>query len=61
MFIKELKYLKKFPDKLNIHSTFSQTNEKGANFGRIDEGIINFVLNQSKNKPSSISYVVLKP
>jgi len=53
MFIKELQILeKKFPDKLNIYWTFSQTNEKGANFGRIDEGIINFVLNQSKNKPS---------
>ena len=52
MFYKELQsLLKHFPDRLNIHWTFTQTNEKGVNFGRVDENYINFALNQSKSKP----------
>ncbi len=52
MFYKELQLLvKHFPNRLNIHWTFTQTNKKGANFGRVDENYINFALNQSKAKP----------
>ncbi len=52
MFYKELQLLAKhFPNRLNIHWTFTQTNKKGANFGRVDENYINFALNQSKAKP----------
>ena len=53
MFYKELQLLvKHFHNRLNIHWTFTQTNEKGANFGRVDENLINFALNQSKAKPN---------
>ena len=53
MFYKELQLLvKHFHNRLNIHWTFTQTNEKGANFGRVDENYINFALNQSKAKPN---------
>ena len=52
MFYKELhSLLKHFPDRLNIHWTFTQKNEKGANYGRVDENYINFALNQNKAKP----------
>lgn len=52
MFYKELhSLLKNFPDRLNIHWTFTQKNEKGANYGRVDENYINFALNQNKAKP----------
>tara|TARA_B100000287_G_scaffold418564_1_gene455710 strand:- start:276 stop:1313 length:1038 start_codon:yes stop_codon:yes gene_type:complete len=53
MFYKELQLLvKHFHNRLNIHWTFTQTNEKGANFGRVDENYINFALNQGKAKPN---------
>ena len=53
MFYKELQLLTKhFPNRLNIHWTFTETNEKDANFGRVDENYINFVLNKNKIKPN---------
>ena len=53
MFYKELQLLTKhFPNRLNIHWTFTETNEKDANFGRVDENYINFVLNKNKAKPN---------
>ena len=53
MFYKELQLLAKhFPNRLNIHWTFTETNEKDANFGRVDENYINFILNKNKAKPS---------
>ena len=53
MFYKELQLLAKhFPNRLNIHWTFTETNEKDANFGRVDENYINFVLNKNKIKPN---------
>lgn len=52
MFYKELQLLAKdFPNCLNIHWTFTEANEKYANFGRVDENYINFVLNKNKIKP----------
>ncbi len=51
MFYKELQSLAKdFHNRLNIHWTFTETNEKDANFGRVDENYINFVLNKNKTK-----------
>ncbi len=53
MFYKELQSLAKdFPNYLNIHWTFTEANEKDANFGRVDENYINFVLNKNKIKPN---------
>ena len=53
MFYKELQLLAKdFPNCLNIHWTFTEANEKYANFGRVDENYINFVLNKNKIKPN---------
>ena len=53
MFYKELQLLAKdFPNCLNIHWTFTEANEKDANFGRVDENYINFVLNKNKAKPN---------
>ena len=53
MFYKELQLLEKhYPDRLNIHWTFTQSNEKGSNFGRVDESYINFAFNKSKAKPN---------
>ena len=53
MFYKELQLLAKdFPNRLNIHWTFTEANEKDANFGRVDENYINFVLNKNKIKPN---------
>ena len=53
MFYKELQLLAKdFPNRLNIHWTFTEANEKYANFGRVDENYINFVLNKNKIKPN---------
>ena len=53
MFYKELQSLAKdFPNCLNIHWTFTEANEKDANFGRVNENYINFVLNKNKAKPN---------
>ena len=53
MFYKELQLLAKdFPNYLNIHWTFTEANEKDANFGRVNENYINFVLNKNKIKPN---------
>ncbi len=53
MFYKELQSLAKdFPNYLNIHWTFTEANEKDANFGRVNENYINFVLNKNKIKPN---------
>ena len=41
-----------FLNRLNIHWTFTEANEKYANFGRVDENYINFVLNKNKIKPN---------
>lgn len=52
MFYKELKALEeKHYDQLKIHWVFSQSNEEGCLFGRIDASIINFVLNQQQSIP----------
>ena len=53
MFYKELQSLAKdFPNYLNIHWTFTEANEKDADFGRVNENYINFVLNKNKIKPN---------
>ena len=53
MFYKELQSLAKdFPNYLNIHWTFTEANEKDANFGRVNENYINFILNKNKIKPN---------
>jgi len=54
MFYDELKDLEKtHPKQLKIHWVFSQSNLEGANFGRIDGSIINYVLNQQVQTPKS--------
>ena len=52
MFYKELKTLEeKHPKQLKVFWVFSQSNEEGALFGRIDASVINFVLNQKHALP----------
>ncbi|MDA8948301.1 ferredoxin--NADP reductase [Flavobacteriaceae bacterium] len=52
MFYKELQALEeKYPNQLKIHWVFSQSNEDGALFGRIDASVINFALNQLNALP----------
>ena len=52
MFYKELKTLEeKHPEQLKIFWVFSQSNEEGAFFGRIDDSVINFVLNNQQKLP----------
>ena len=52
MFYKELKTLEeKHPKQLKIFWVFSQSNEEGALFGRIDDSVINLALNKQYKLP----------
>ena len=52
MFYKELKILEeKHAERLKIHWVFSQSNEEGELFGRIDASVINLVLDQKQSLP----------
>ncbi len=54
MFYKELRALEQIhPKRLTIHWVFSQSNESGGHFGRIDQSILNYALNKKGRLPSS--------
>jgi ring-1,2-phenylacetyl-CoA epoxidase subunit PaaE len=52
LFYKELRALEKdYPEQLKVHWVFSQSNEEGAHFGRIDTALLNYALKQSTPTP----------
>ena len=62
MFYQELKALEQeFANQLKIHWVFSQSNEEGSLFGRIDASVIKFVLNQQNWGPVYRSHLKISP
>ncbi len=57
LFYTDLKKLEtEFPSQLKIHWLFSQSNEEGARFGRIDSSIVKYVL-KNTTQPSTAFYI----